>query len=238
MKRFGTGALFIVFAASTAVAAYTIDACDIDWVSGYLSEHIDGDEQDVADKYDIWVSRASFENGYFYFYYRTLAYYPPGNPEDFSEIYIDADIDRQTGGYFGGFSGFDYKLRWDLGKRKKETAIGFAGLYKWDSGEADYLPTGESYPVARGLAVHTGMDRNEMFTEWCLPKAAIGNVGNLRWGAFLDNSDSAPDDVCPNTMDQLVTPEATPLSLLVVSACLVVFARRHRRGRAVVSPQD
>jgi hypothetical protein len=216
-----------VLAVTMTVSAYVIDCDDNDWVTGYATEHIDGDDA-PAPKYDIFVNRSGYAGGYWYFYFRNMQYYPTGNAGDFAEIYINADRNPSTGGSIGGNQGFDYKLVWNLGDRTQEKVLANAQLWFWDAGAGEWEGTGNSYPVARGLATNTGPNGNEMFVEWSVPGSAIGNPSNLLWGAYLDDADTGPDDLCPDTMDQEAVPEPSTL-LLVLAPVFGMFVRARRR---------
>jgi len=233
MKPCVVGAIVVLtlYAATIALGAHIIDAKDDDWVVDYASENIDGDDAPIP-QYDIYVNRSTYENDYWYFYYRTMDYYPTGNIGDFSEIYIDADMNSNTGGTFATISGFDYKLRWNLGGRHDEEALGFADLYAWDPNTGEYEATGNTYAVARGLAANTGVTGKEMFTEWSLPGSAIGNPTNLLWGARLDDYGTSADDLCPDELDQPgtpTTPELPPVTLLLsFGGVAIALFRQHR----------
>jgi len=209
------------------VHAYSIDGDDDDWVSGYASENIDGDSPAEA-KYDIYVNRSNQESGTWYFYFRTMGYYPTGNSGDFAEIYINSDRSGATGAPFSGIPGFDYKLKWDLGTNSAETVTGDADLYEWNPVTEEWDLTGNSYSVARGLAADTGPNGNEMFVEWSLPGTAIGSPGNIEWGAYLDDNSLGQDDLCPDEMDQPGVPE--PSTLLLVLGPVGIMLLKRRRG--------
>jgi hypothetical protein len=220
--------IVVVLAVPVVAQAYVIDGYDDDWVTGYKSEHVDGDDAPQP-KWDIFVNRSSSSGGTWYFYFRTMAYYVPGNPGDYAEIYMNADNNASTGGSKGGISGFDYKLYWTLGSSSAEMATGNATLYMWDPDDEEWVSTGNSYPVARGLATNTGPNGNEMFVEWSVPGSAIGNPSNFLWGAYLDDADTGPDDLCPDTMDQEAVPEpSTFLFTLAPTAALLATLRRGR----------
>jgi len=214
--------------------SYSIDASDDDWVSGWVNKNIDGDEPDIPAKYDICVSLSNKQDDTWYLYYRTMGYYPPGNVGDFSEIYIDSDIDAGTGGPAPGVVvGFNYRLKWDLGSPDADTALGNAMLYVWDDVSREYISTGGSYQVARGLASNTGPIGNEMFVEWSVPGSAIGNPSNFLWGAYLYDSSLDRGDACPKYFSQEAVPE--PSTLLLVLPALAFLGKvrgRSRRAKA------
>lgn len=209
--------LVAVFAQADVI---TIDGASGDWGSPDTTS-TDPDEGGISNGYDIEYTYYEWDidNKHCAFAFFTYDDLAADTVDDWALILIDADSNSSVGGTKRDTTGIEYYIEWDL----DGGATNFA-LYEWSG-------VGDTFDLVAS-PVYLDVDRGTNFVEWAVNAGDLGNIGEFRWGAILDNGFGEPDDYAPDDMQQTgIVPE--PGTMILFALGLVGLGVRRRRPSAV-----
>ena len=234
-------ALLVLVVPSSVVAdVITIDGSDTDWGS-ITPPASDGNETGINDAYDInrnwfhWGYNSSNERRYFMMV-EQFAPSPSGgfNSGSYTELLINAG---PGGGSRRGLDGVDYYAAVGLNAGGEYTQSE-AYWYRWTGTTFSFGGgPGQRYsgiPFAWGD--NPSGDPAYWVLEWELDpdfptvhgRDPLGDIG---WAAFVDDSTTGPEDICPNSgFDDGTIPEPGTLALFGLGLVGMIAIRRRRRA--------
>lgn len=177
------------------------------------------DDVDIDFNYYEWDYETG--SGYCAFAFETYATMPDNTSLDYAEILINIDKNTGSGGTRHGHPGFEYAIWYDL---SPTTPIVTLFEYTDPSG----APPLDWYAVIGADVDALRLDPTD-FVEFRVAATDIGYPPSFEWGAYYENDQGPPDDLCPDDADQPgETPEPATMTLFGLGLLGLGVWRRRR----------